>query len=221
VSREPGYDLAKDFVGVSPLTRAPFLLLTAPSQPDKNLPQLLARAKQNPGTVRYGSAGNGSTTHLAAAMFASQAKVDLQYVPYKGNSAAWPDLVAGRVGLLMEPYSTAASMIKAGQLKALGNTGTKRLDVLPDVATIPEQGVPSYSFYLWMGLLAPAETPKDAVQKLSEAARVALASPELKKRFRDEGSEPMAMSPEEFTRFLGNEALSYGKLVSDLALPKE
>ncbi|UVH60627.1 tripartite tricarboxylate transporter substrate binding protein [Variovorax paradoxus] len=221
VSREPGYDVAKDFAGIGPMTRSQFLLLTSPNAPDKTLPEWLARAKAKPGTLTYASAGSGSTTHLAAAMFGHRAGVNLQHIPYKGNSAAWPDLIAGRVGLLMEAYGSASSMLRAGQLKALGSSGTTRLDLLPDVPTIAEQGAPGYSFYLWMGLLAPAGTPKDVVQKLSEALVFALSKPELKKRFRDEGSEVMTMSPDEFTRFVRDEATSLTKLVNDLALPRE
>lgn len=221
VSRDPGYDVAKDFVGIGPMTRSPFLLLATPGGPDKSLPEWLARAKASPGTVTYASAGNGSTTHLAAAMFAHRAGVDMQHVPYKGNSAAWPDLIAGRVGLLMEPYSSAAAMLRAGNLKALGSTGTKRLDLLPDVPTLAEQGAPNYSFYLWMGLLAPAATPKDVVKKLGDALAASLAKPELQKRFREEGSEVMTMSPDEFTRFVRDEASTLTTLVNQLNLPRE
>ena len=221
VSRNPGYDVARDFVGIGPMTRSQFLLVTAPGGPDKTLPEWLARAKANPDALTYASGGNGTTTHLAAAMFAHQAGVKLRHVPYKGNSGAWPDLIAGRVGLLMEPYGSASSMLRSGQLKALGSSGTTRPELLPDVPTIAEQGAPGYSFYLWMGLLAPAGTPKDVVQKLSEALAYAMAKPELKKRFHDEGSEVMHMSPDEFTRFVREEAISLTKLVNDLNLPRE
>ncbi|XAH22028.1 tripartite tricarboxylate transporter substrate binding protein [Xylophilus sp. GW821-FHT01B05] len=221
VSRDPGYDVGKDFVGIGPMTRSQFLLIAAPGGPDKTLPEWLARARSNPATLTYASAGNGSTTHLAAAMFAHRAGVNLTHVPYKGNSAAWPDLIAGRVGLLMEAYGSASAMLKSGQLKALGSSGTTRLELLPDVPTIAEQGAPGYSFYLWMGLFAPAGTPKDVVHKLSDALAFAMAKPELKKRFREEGSEVMTMSSDEFTRFVRDEASSLTKLVNDLQLPRE
>jgi tripartite-type tricarboxylate transporter receptor subunit TctC len=145
----------------------------------------------------------------------------MEHIPYKGNSAAWPDLISGRVGLLMEPYSSGAAMIRGGQLKALAVSSTKRLEVLPEVPTFAEQGVATYDFYLWMGLLAPAGTPKDVLDKLNDAMRSALTSPDLKKRFRDEGSEVMTMSSQEFTQFLNAEAGSFTKLVTALGLPKE
>ncbi|MEJ8851163.1 tripartite tricarboxylate transporter substrate binding protein [Variovorax rhizosphaerae] len=221
VNHEPGYDLAKDFTGVGPMTRTPFLLLTSPSQPDKTLPAMITRAKANPGKLDYASAGNGSTTHLVAAYFAQKAGVDLTHVPYKGNSAAWPDVVSGRVGMIFEPWGTSSAMIREGRMKALGVTSTKRLEVLPDVPTIAEQGVGGYSFYFWVGLMAPAGTPKDVVQKLNEALRAAVSTTEVKNKFRDDGAEAMQMSPDEFTHFLKDEAAGMGKLVADLRLPKE
>lgn len=217
---DPGYDLAKDFKGIGPMTRSPFLLLVSPEQPDKSLADLLTRAKANPGKVDYASAGIGSTTHFVPASLAQRAGVEMNHIPYKGNSAAWPDLIAGRVGMLFEPYSTGSSMIKSGKLKALAVTSTKRLDVLPDVPTIAEQGV-NYNFYLWMGLLAPAGTPKEIVQRLSGALQGAMKSAELTERFRNDGSEPMLMSPDEFDGFLKSEVAAMTKLVADLRVPKE
>lgn len=220
VSQDPGYELTKDFMGVGPLTRSPFLLV-GPAQSDKTVADVVKRAKSNPGKVTYGSAGIGSSTHLAAALFAQRAGVDMMHVPYKGNSAAWPDLIAGRVDLIMEGFGSGASMIREGRLKALGVTSTKRLDVLPDVPTIAEQGVPSYSFYFWIGLLAPTGTPKDAIQKLSGALRSALTNAELKERFRSEDAEPMLMSPDEFDQFLKGEVTAMAKLVAELGVPKQ
>jgi tripartite-type tricarboxylate transporter receptor subunit TctC len=220
VTENPGYDVATDFVGVGPINRSAFLLVTSTRQPDKSLGDMLARAKANPAKLTYASAGIGSTTHLGAAMFGQRAGVQIEHVPYKGNAAAWPDVVSGRVGLILEPWGTAAPMIRDGRLKALGVTSTKRLDVLPDVPTISEQGVP-YSFYLWCGLLAPKGTPKEAIDKLSAALRSALTLPEVKDRFRNEGSEAMSMPPDEFTAFLHGEAADMAKLVDQIGLQKE
>jgi tripartite-type tricarboxylate transporter receptor subunit TctC len=220
VAQDPGYELTKDFMGVGPLTRSPFLLV-APAQSDKSVSDLLKRAKAAPGKLTYASAGNGSSTHLAAALFGQRAGVDMTHVPYKGNSAAWPDVIAGRVDLIMEGYGSGLSMIREGRLKALGVTSTKRLEVLPDVPTIAEQGVPGYSFYFWIGLLAPAGTPQDVVQKLSAALRSALTDAELKERFRSEGAEPMLMTPAEFDQFLKGEVAAMAKLVADVGVPKQ
>jgi tripartite-type tricarboxylate transporter receptor subunit TctC len=221
LSRDPGYDVEKDFVGVGPMTRAPLLLVTGPDAPDKSMAALLARGKADPGKLTYGSAGVGTSTHLGAASFAQRAALNLVHVPYKGNPAAWPDLISGRLDMLFEPYGSGASMINGGKLKALGVASTKRLEVLPDVPTFAEQGVPNFSAYSWFGLLAPVGTPKEAVARLGEALRSVMTSAELRERVRSEGSEAMLMSPEEFNDFLKREVAAVGQLVSDLGLPKE
>ena len=146
--------------------------------------------------------------------------MDLLHVPYKGNSAAWPDLIGGRVGVLFEAYPTSISMIHDGRLKALGVTSTKRLDILPEVPTIAELGVP-YNFYLWVGLFAPAGTPKDIVQKLSLTLQSTLTDKDLQKRFREEGSEVMSMPSEEFNKFVKSEVAAMAKLATDINLPKQ
>ena len=220
VSPDPGYEIGKDLIGIAPITRSPFLLVSGSNGQDRTLSDLLARAKAKPGQLSYASAGNGSTTHFCAAVFAQRAGLNLLHVPYKGNSASWPDLISGRVDMLMEAYSSGASMIRSGQLKVLGVTSAKRLELMPDVPTIAEQGVRDYSFYLWMGLLAPSGTPRPIVEKLAQAVRSVLAHPDLQKRFREEGSEVMSMSPEEFTSFLKDEANAYSRLVTDLAIPR-
>ena len=221
VMRDPGYDLLKDFTGVGPMTRSPLLMLTAPDQPDKNVVDFLARAKANPGKQTYASAGVGTATHLGPALFALRAGVDLLHVPYKGNPAAWPDVISGRVGTIFEPYGSGASMMREGRLRALGISSNARLKVLPEIATIAEQGVPDYSYHIWIGLLAPAGTPKDIVRRLSDALRSALSRPDLSEQFRNEGSETMSMSVEEFDAFLTREVSALSKLVADLGVPKQ
>ena len=221
LNQDPGYDVAKDFAGIGPLTRSPFIVVAAPSLPEKNMAEVIARAKANPGKLSYGSAGTGSTTHLSAAIFAQRAGIDMLHVPYKGNAAAWPDLLAGRIAILFEGYGSGGAMVRDGRLKVLGVTSTQRLEVLPDVPTIAESGAPGYSFYLWIGLFAPANTPRDVVQTLSNALRTVLVSAEMKQRFREEGSEAALMSPEEFDRFVRDDVATFTKLANDLKLPKQ
>lgn len=218
---DPGYDLTKDFAGIGMMSRSPFVLIAPGRDPDKTLPQFIARAKAQPGVLSYASAGQGSTTHLSAGMFARRAGIDLMHVPYKGNSSAWPDLRTGRVNLLVEGYATALPMVSDGSVKILGVTGTSRMAALPNVPTLAEAGAPGYSFYLWTGLLAPAGTPKEVVQKLSNALRTALANPELRAKWNGEGTEAVPMNPEEFNKFLHDEVTSMNKVVTDLQLPKQ
>lgn len=221
VKLDPGYDLAKDFAGIGPMVRSPLLMVVGASQPDKTLADFISRSKANPNKQSYASAGVGTTTHVGAAMFLQQAGLQLLHVPYKGNGAAMPDVMAGRVDMIFEAYGSGASKVKGGQLRALGITSTKRLSGLPDVPTIADAGVPNFSYYLWLGLLAPAGTPKDVVNRLSEALHFALNSKELKDRFQDDGSEPMLMAPDEFDGFLKREQAQLSKLVTDLGISKQ
>lgn len=221
VRTDPGYDLTKDFVGIGPLGRSPFLLVSAPSQPYKTLGEFVARAKAEPGKYSFGSAGVGTVPHLGTEKLVQQLGLKLQHVPYKGNGPAMPDVMSGRVDVIYEAYGSSAGKIKGGQLRVLGVTGTNRLAALPDVPTIAEQGVPGYSWYTWLSLTAPAGTPKDVVQKLSEALRAAMASKAVTERFREDGMEPMTMSADEFNQFLAREVTLAHKTVQDLAIPKQ
>ena len=221
VKLDPGYDLVKDFTGVGPMVRSPVLVVEGMSQPDQTLADFMARAKATPDQLTYASAGVGTTTHLGAALFLQQAGLKVMHVPYKGNGAAMADVIAGRVTMIFEAYGSGAGKVKAGQLKALAVSSTKRLPGLPDVPTIAEQGVPGYSYYLWLGLMAPAGTPKDVVAKLSDALHFALSSKELRDRMRDDGSEPMIMSPDEYNEFLKRDAVQMQKVIIELGIEKQ
>lgn len=221
VKLDPGYDLVKDFAGVGPMVRSPLLMVEGHGTPDRTLADFIKRAKASPDKLTYASAGVGSTTHLGAALFLQQAGLKVMHVPYKGNGAAMPDVIAGRVDFIFEAYGSGAGKVKAGQLKALGVTSTKRLPELPDVPTLAEQGVPGYNYYLWLGILAPAGTPKDVLAKLSDALHFALNSKEVKDRIVEDGSEPMVMSPDQFNEFLKHDVANMTKLVNELGIQKQ
>jgi tripartite-type tricarboxylate transporter receptor subunit TctC len=221
VKQNVGYDPVKDFAGIGPMVRSPVMMVVGPDQPDKTARDFIARAKAAPKSLTYASAGVGTTTHIGAAMYLQQAGLDLLHVPYKGNGAAMPDVMAGRVAMIFEAYGSGAPKVKAGQLRALGVTSTQRLPGLPDVPTLAEQGVPNFSYYLWLGMLAPAGTPKNVVQRLSVALQAALASKELVDRFAADGSEPMKMSPDEFNDFMRSEVQQLNKFVADIGLAKQ
>jgi tripartite-type tricarboxylate transporter receptor subunit TctC len=203
------------------MVRSPVLLVEGMSQPDKKLADFIARAKANPDQLTYASAGVGTTTHLGAARFLQQAGLKVMHVPYKGNGAAMTDVIAGRVTMIFEAYGSSAGKVKAGQIKALAVSSTKRLPGLPDVPTFAEQGVPDYSYYLWLGLVAPAGTPKDVLAKLSEALHFALNSKELQERMRDDGSEAMIMSPDEYNEFLKRDVTQVQKVITELGVQKQ
>lgn len=218
---DPGYDPLKDFIGIGMMARSPALLVVGSGQPEKRLADLITAAKANPGKLSYASAGIGTTTHIAAEMFVLEAGLKLLHVPYKGNGAAMPDVVGGRVNMIIDAFGSSSSLMKGGQLRALGVTSTSRIPALPDVPTIAEQGVPRFSYYFWLGLFAPAGTPKEVTQRLSEALRTALAGDELKTLLRASATEPAPMSPDEFSNFFKQEVAQTVKLVTDLGLPKD
>ncbi|XAH22035.1 tripartite tricarboxylate transporter substrate-binding protein [Xylophilus sp. GW821-FHT01B05] len=169
VKRDPGFKLMKDFVRVGPMARSLVLMVTAATRADRSVQEFLAGAKAAPRSLSYGSAGVGSATHIPVEMFVMQTGVELMHVLYKGNAADMPDLIAGRITMMFDSYSSSADNLKGGRLKALGVAADARLPVLPDVPTFAEQGLSGFNYYCWLGLFAPAATPKDVVQRLSTA----------------------------------------------------
>lgn len=221
VKLTPGYELEKDFTGIGPMVRLPFLVMTSADKPFRTFGDYLAAARSAPGKVSFASSGNGSTSHLGVALLMQQAGIDLLHVPYKGNAAAMPDLLAGRVDMLLEAYGSGGSHVRSGRVRALAVTSAKRLAVLPDVPTIAEQGVPGFSYDLWLGLLAPAGTPPDVVKRLSDALRTVLTRRRMTERFAADGAEGMLMTPQEFNELLRRDLALMGKLIATLGLSKE
>ncbi len=220
VKKDPGYTL-KDFVGVGMMDEAPLLLVTSPTLPYRGLADLLAAAKAKPGKLSFASGGSGTTTHIAVAMLMHQAKLEVVHVPYKGIATAMSDIVAGRVDFAFDGGNSSGPQVKDGRLRALGVTSAKRSPAFPDIPTLAEQGIPGYSYTVYLGLLAPAGTPEEIVQRLGRALRVALASAPVRERLRRDGAEPGTMTPEAFTKFLQNDQQHTTNVVADLNLPKE
>jgi tripartite-type tricarboxylate transporter receptor subunit TctC len=218
---DAGYDIAKDFAPVGPMVRSPLIIMVGAPTPYKSYADFAAQAKAQAGKLSYASAGVGTTTHLAAAKWAQQAGLDLLHVPYKGNGAAMPDVMSGRVEMIFEAYGSGAAKVKDGLLRALAVTSTSRLPGLPDVPTLAEAGLPGFSFYLWMGLMAPGGTPKEVVATLSDALRSSIGSRDIAERLKADGSEALAMSPQDFTEFLKRDLTQVSSLVKELAIPKQ
>lgn len=218
---DPGYDLAKDFVGVGMMNRAPLLLVGASSQSEKTLSELITRAKSNPNVLSYASAGIGTSTHMAAALFMQQSGIKLLHVPYKGNAGAAADVLGGRVSMIFDGANSAGQHVQDGKLRAFGVTSPTRMAAFPDIPTLTEQGLPNYSFYVYMGLIAPAGTPKEIVQRLSQSLSAALSSESVRDRFRRDGAEAGNTTSDEFTEFLKKDMQRTIKVASDLGLPKE
>lgn len=218
---DPGYDLLKDFAAIGIIARSPYLMVVAANQPDKTLAQFIARAKANPDKLSYASAGVGTVSHFAAAQFLQQVGLKLLHVPYKGNAPAVPDVMSGRVDTIFITYASSLGPVKAGQLRALAVTSAAPLAVLPEVPTFAQQGVPNYSYYTWVGFLAPAGTPGKVIQRHAEALRYAMSNDAVKTRFQSEGIEAVDMSPVQFDQLLAREVTQNHKLVTALGLEKQ
>lgn len=207
------YDTLKDFAGVTPIATLPNVLVVSPSKNMRSLKDLLDQAKAKPGSLNYASAGMGSATHLNAEKFRTQAGIEATHVPFKGSPEAVTDVMAGRVDYYFSPVAPVLSHIKDGKLVALAVGSPKRSNALPDIPTTTEAGVPNSEFNFWIGMMVPAKTPRDIVNKLQAEVQKALASDDVKERFIKLGAEAFVLAPERFDRYLKEEIDVNAKLV--------
>lgn len=220
VKKAPGYEL-KDFTGIGMMNEAPLLMVTATSLPYRRLSDLIAAAKAQPGALSYASGGFGTTTHMAPAILMHQAGIDITHVPYKGIATAMSDVIGGRVAFAFDGGNSSGPQIKDGRLRALGVTSAKRSAAFPDVPTLAEEGLSGYSYSVYLGLLAPAGTPNEIVERLGQSLRTALASEPVRDRFRRDGAEPGTMTPQAFTQFLQQDLQRTLRVAADLKMEKE
>ena len=209
------YDALADFTPVMKLADGPYVLVVHPSLPAKNVKELIALAKAEPGKIDYASSGNGSSQHLVGALFGQMAGVKLNHVPYKGSGQAMQDVVGGQVKVSFVGGPNAVPYLHAGKLRALGVTTNKRSPDLPDIPSIDEAGVPGYDATLWLGLLAPPGTPADVVAILREGVTKALSSPEARKLVNSAGVDVALSTPEEFAALMKSELERWGKVVRE------
>jgi tripartite-type tricarboxylate transporter receptor subunit TctC len=208
------YDALKDFAPIMQVAAGPYVLVVNPAQlPVNSVLELVAAAKAAPGKIDFASSGNGSAQHLVAALFNSTAGIELNHVPYKGSGPAMQDLLSGQVKVSFAGVPNVIAHVKAGRLRALGVTTTKRASELPDVPTIAEAGVPGYEATLWLGLLAPLGTPPEIVQRIYTETVKVLQDPELQPSFRAAGVEASVIAPAEFGEFMRSEYEKWGKVV--------
>jgi len=206
------FDVQKDFEPITLTAFIPNLLVVNPSVPASNVPEFIAYLKANPGKLNFGSAGNGSSQHLAGELFNSLADVRMIHVAYRGGAPAVNDLLGGQVQVIFAPLVEVLEQVRADKLRALGITTVKRSALLPDVPPIAET-LRGYEVTLWNGLLAPAKTPPDIVEKIHLAAKDALSSDALKAKLAEQGSEPVGNTPAEFRAFIASELVKWRKLV--------
>lgn len=210
---DPGYDPVKDFTGVSQTCDIPMVLVVNPSLPVKSLKEFIALAKRRPGELTYGSAGNGGTGHVAAEMFSQQAGIRMMHIPYKGNAPAMTDLVGGQIMLLFDQVSTSAGYIKSGRLRPLGVTTKTRSPLFPEVPTIDEAGLKGFEDSTFNGLMAPAGTPREILERLRGEVVKAVAVPALRERFDRIGIPLVASnSLEEYNAFIRRHVEEFAKL---------
>jgi tripartite-type tricarboxylate transporter receptor subunit TctC len=211
--KNPGYDALKDFTGVSLTCLVPMALVVTRTMPVKTVKDLIALGRAQPGQLAYGTAGAGSTGHIAAELLAVQSGIKLLHIPYKGNAAAIVDVIAGNVQIMFDQVSTAKSYVDSGRLRALGVTSLKRSPLFPDVPTIDESGLKGYEEITFNGLLAPAGTPREVLARLNTEVQRIVRLPELRKRYLERGIELAASaSPDEFTAYIKAEFDKKAKL---------
>jgi tripartite-type tricarboxylate transporter receptor subunit TctC len=212
------FDTVNDFAAVTPISSLPNALVISPSKNIKTLQELVAAAKAKPGTINFASAGQGSATHLNAEKFKLAAKIDATNIPFKGSAEAVTEVLSGRVDYYFSPIAPVIGQIKDGQLIALAVGSPKRAAALPDVPTTAEAGVPGSEFNFWIGMMAPAKTPREIVNRLHDEVVKALASPEVKERFLKLGADAWTLKPEQFDAYIKDEIKTNAALVKAAGL---
>ena len=207
------YDPLRDFAAVTLVAVVPNVLVVNPSLPAKSVRELIALAKAKPGSLNFGSAGNGTSQHLSAELFKVLASVDMVHVPYKGTAPALADLLAGQVQLAFDNIPALLPHIQSGKLRALAVTSAARSQALPDLPTVAETGLPGYDASVWFGVFVPAGTPRPVINRLHGEINKALAAPDLKARMASMGAEVSGMGPDEFREFWRREIPKWAEVV--------
>ena len=207
------YDAVKDFAPVSLVAGVPNVLVSTPGYPIASVKDLIDAAKKAPDTITFASSGSGTSIHLSGELFKQLAGVQMTHVPYKGSSAALPDVMSGQVNVMFDNAPSVMQHIRGGKLKAIAVTSGKRSPALPNVPTIAESGLPGFEASSWFGVLAPAGTPKDIIEKLSTAIAKSLQTVEMKDRLAGQGAEAVGNTPEQFAAHIKAEIDKWAKVV--------
>jgi tripartite-type tricarboxylate transporter receptor subunit TctC len=207
------YDPVKDFTPITQVASTPNILVVNPSVPATNVREFIAYAKANPGKLNYASSGNGTPYHMAGELFKALAGVDIVHIPHKGSDQARASILGGQVQMMFDAVPTMAANAKAGKVKALATSGSKRSPVTPEIPTLAEAGLPGYESGIWLGLMAPAKTPRPVLEKLNAEVNKILSSPEVKENWLKQGTLTMGMSIEQFDKFLREEIVKWAKVV--------
>ena len=215
------YDTMKDFTYVSLMSVAPLIMIAHPSVPANNLKELIALAKAKPGELNFASSGIGAAAHLTMEMFKSRAGINMQHIPYKGTAGALQDTVGGQINVMFDIIGPLMPQVRSGNVKALVVTAKERVPAAADVPTMAEQGVPDFVSGTWAGIIAPAGTPKEIVDRVAAEAKKALADPAMKAKLAEQGIVAMGSTPDEFRAFVGEEIASWKKVITDANIKME
>lgn len=210
--RNKAYALMRDLVPVAPMEENDLVLVVNPAVPAHNVAELISLAKAKPGTLNFGSSGPGSNYHMAAELLKNLTGINIVHVPYKGSTGMRIDILSGQIQILFDAVPTMAAYIKAGKVRALGTTGSKRSPILPDVPTVAET-VPGFEFSQWVGFMAPKATPAPIVAKLHDAITGILSRPDIKKSWEAQGAEPMIMTQPQFAAFMQAQVDKWAKVI--------
>jgi len=208
------FDTLRDFAAISQLTSMPQLLVVHPSVPVKSVKELIAYAKGRPGQLNFASGGAGTAIHLAGELFKTMAGVDMVHVAYKGSAPAMTDLIGGQVSLMFDQILTSLPHAQSGKLRALAVTTERRSPAAPQIPTIAEAALPGYAVTTWHGLLAPAGTPREVVNRLSSESAKALQSTDIRDRFASQGVDPVSSTPEQFAAMMKAELEKWRKVIA-------
>ena len=209
------YDTLKDFTYVSLMSSAPLIIIANKNVPANSIPELVALAKSKPGSLSFASSGVGAAAHLTMEMFKSRMGIDMVHVPYKGTAGALQDTVAGNIQVMFDIVGPLMPQVTAGNVKALGLSAREQIPAAPGVKTIIEQGVPDFISGTWAGIIAPAGTPKEIVDRVAAEARKALADPAMKQRLAEQGIVAIGNSPDEYRAFVSDEIAKWAKVIQD------
>jgi tripartite-type tricarboxylate transporter receptor subunit TctC len=208
-----GYELMRDFVGISPINQSDLVIVAHPSVNAKTVQELVALAKADPGKLNYASSGQGTPYHMAGELFKAMTGTNIVHVPHRNSGEARASVLGGQVQIMIDAVPAMAQNIAAGQVRPIATTGKTRSKVLPNVPTVHEAGVAGYEATIWLGLMAPAGTPKPVIDKLAAEMKGVLTKPENVKMWESQGAEPLVMTPAEFDKFLRDDIVKWAGVV--------
>ena len=207
------YELMRDLLPIAPVNYSDLVIVVHPSVQAKTLTEFIALAKSQPGKLNYASSGRGTPYHMAGELLKTMAGIDVVHVPYRNSGEARSGVIGGQVQMMIDAVPAMAPNVGENQVRALATTGKTRSSVLPNVPTAGEAGVPGYEATIWLGLMAPAGTPKPIIDKLNAAVNAAVKRPEIVKLWTEQGAVPMSMTPEEFDKFLRGDIVKWAEVV--------